>query len=277
ETESEVKFDGEEAKARTEGEVGDCVKCGGPVRAEMAKISKTKLNIVDPDEMMRRYGADTVRLYMLSDAPPDRMQVWSEAGINGAWRTINRLWHLVTESLPLLPPIGEPIPTQLNSKNRELRRKAHQCILRVTEAIEGGFQFNTAIARCNELVNQLKSFSGPMNPAVRREVLEILIRILSPIVPHFAEECWERLGHTTSIFAAGWPQADPLVAREEKVEISLQVNGKTRAVISVPAESTREDLEREALAHPDIQRWLQGKTVAKVIAVPGRTVNVVAR
>ena len=273
--ESEVKFADEAAKVKTEGQVGTCGKCGWPVQAEMAKISKTKLNIVDPDEMMRRYGADTVRLYMLSDAPPDRMQVWSEAGINGAWRTINRLWHLVKESLPLLPPVGEPIPTQLNSKNRDLRRKAHQCIMRVTEAIEGGFQFNTAIARCNELVNQIKSFSGNMNPAVRRECLEILIRILSPIVPHFSEECWEMLGHRASIFTIGWPQADPLAAKEERVEISLQVNGKTRAVISVPAESAREELEREALSHPDIQRWVQGKEVVKIIAVPGRTVNIV--
>jgi leucyl-tRNA synthetase len=276
--EEEVEFASDEARKETQGAIGKCRKCGTDgVQAEMTKISKTKLNIVDPDAMMDRYGADTVRLYMLSDTPPDRMQVWSEAGINGAWRTINRLWSLVHENLTKVSPLGAAMPTQLNGKNRDLRRTAHQCIQKVTDAIEGGFQFNTAIARCNELLNQLKAFKGPVNPVVLREVLETVIRIFSPIVPHFAEECWEKLGHKDSIFAAGWPVADPAAAKEESLEIPVQVNGKVRAVLQVKADANPASVEAAALAHPDVRKWLEGKEIAKVIVVPGRTVNIAVK
>jgi len=258
-------------------EGGTCATCGRPVRHEMTKISKTKLNIVDPDEMFNRYGADTVRLYMLSDAPPDRMQVWSEEGINGAWRTLSRLWTLIHDSLEKVAPAGESFPTQLNSKNVDLRRKTHQCIQKVTEAIEGGFQFNTAIARCNELLNMVRGFKKPINPVVLREVLETVVRILSPIIPHFAEECWEHLGHAESVFAAGWPEADPAVAREETLEIPIQVNGKVRARIKVRAEAAPEEMERLALADATVRTYTEGKEVAKVIVVPGRLVNIAVK
>ncbi len=253
---------------------GRCTLCGVPVKSEMTKISKSKFNVVDPDEMFANYGADTVRLYMLSDAPPDRMQVWSEAGINGAWRMLNRLWDMAVANLEHLAPRGAAVPGDLNGDSRALRRKAHQCIQRVTEAIEGGFQFNTAIARCNELLNQLRAVTETVDPVVLREVLETVIRVLSPIVPHFAEELWRRMGYTDSIFGAGWPEADASVAREEELLIPVQVNGKLRARLTVAADTDAGAIERAALADENVRKWTAGKTVRKVIVVPGKLVNI---
>ncbi len=253
-----------------------CQACGTSVRAEMTKISKSKYNVVNPDEMIENYGADTVRLYMLSDAPPDKMQVWSEAGIRGSWRMLNRLWDLVTDNLDAVAPVGSATPEELDSINRGLRRKAHQCILRVTAAIEQGFQFNTAIARCNELLNQLREARDEVDPVVLREVLETVIRVLSPIVPHFAEELWERLGYGESIFTSGWPTADEAVAREEELSIPVQINGKVRSRLTVPADITQSALEAQAMVAPDVHRWTDGKTIRKIIVIPGRLVNIVA-
>jgi len=258
-------------------EGGTCSKCGSPVRSEMTKISKTKLNIVDPDEMFATYGADTVRLYMLSDAPPDRMQIWKEEGIKGAWRTMNRLWNLVEENAPKAAPVGSPIPENLDNENRALRRKTHQLIQSVTQAIEGGFHFHTAVARCNELLNFLRQVGPKAHPAVLRETIETVVRILSPIIPHFAEEAWEKLGHSESIFSAGWPEADPRVAAEEEVEVVVQVNGKVRSRLRVPADISEKELQELALSDEKVKKAIEGKNVAKVIVVPRRLVNVAVR
>ncbi|HHQ49341.1 MAG TPA: leucine--tRNA ligase, partial [Acidobacteria bacterium] len=160
---------------------------------------------------------------------------------------------------------------------REIRRKTHQAIDRVTGAIEGGFQFNTAIARCNELLNALRSGFDKVHPAVLRETLEVILRVLSPIVPHMAEELWERLGHGESIFTAGWPEADPEAAREELVEIAVQVNGKLRSRLHVAPDVSKEELERLALADERVQKFIAGKQIARVIVVPGRLVNVAVK
>jgi leucyl-tRNA synthetase len=273
--ESDVQFTDDAARSRTEGIVGSCTRCSAEgVRAEMTKISKSKLNIVDPDKMFNNYGADTVRLYMLSDAPPDKMQIWSEGGIKGAWRTLNRLWGLVLENLDLVAPAGTPVAAELDKPNRELRRTAHQCIMRITSAIEGGFQFNTAIARCNELLNELRKTGDTVDPALLREVLETVVRVLSPIVPHFSEELWERLGHTRSIFACGWPEAEADIAKEEELVIPIQVNGKVRSRLTVAADTDQGKLEAMALADETVQRNIEGKTVRKVIVIPGRMINI---
>jgi leucyl-tRNA synthetase len=255
-----------------------CSKCGGDrVHFEMAKISKSKLNIVDQDAMMERFGADTLRFYVLSDSPPDRMQIWTEDGINGAWRTINRLWRLVMDNLEKIAPPGAPIPAGLDAANRNLRRKTHQCVRKAAESIEGGYQFNTAIARTNELLNLLRSMRDRADPAVLREALEVVILSLSPIIPHFAEECWSRMGHGRSIFEESWPIPDEAAAREEEVEIPVQINGKVRARITVPADLPADELERLALADSGIQAQIAGKTLAKVVTVPGRLVNIAAK
>jgi leucyl-tRNA synthetase len=202
------------------------------------------------------------------------MQVWSESGINGAWRLLNRLWDLVVASIPAMAPAGVPIPAGLDDTNTALRRKAHQCILRVTEAIEGGFQFNTAIARCNELITQWRGAGDRTHPAVLREVVEIVLRVLSPIVPHFAEELWSRLGHAGSIFLYGWPAADMEAAREQELVIPVQVNGKVRARLVLALEATGPEIEAAALSNADVMKWTDGKTVRKVIVVPGKLVNI---
>jgi len=264
-------------EGRREGDVihdGKCAHCNEPVKSEMTKISKSKYNVVDPDKMFDRFGADTVRLYMVSDAPPDKMQVWSESGIHGAWRLLSRLWTLVTTQIPTLSQPGDPIPAQLDAAALALRRKTHQCVMRVTEAIEGGFQFNTAIARCNELLALFRASSDKTHPAIRRETIEFVLRVLSPIVPHFAEELWSRLGNTQSIFRCGWPQADATVAREDKVEMPVQINGKIRARLTFATDTDQQTVQAVVLADPEVQRWTQGLTVRKIIVVPNKLVNI---
>jgi leucyl-tRNA synthetase len=261
---------------RREGDAildGKCAHCGEAVRSEMTKISKSKFNVVDPDKMFDSFGTDTVRLYMVSDAPPDKMQVWSESGINGSWRMLSRLWDMVLTAADQMAPAGTEIPAELDPANRALRRKAHQCIMRVTDAIEGGFQFNTAIARCNELLHQLRN-AKDVHPAVLREAIETVLRVLSPIVPHFSEELWERLGHAESIFACGWPEADAEIAKEEELVFPVQVNGKVRGRVTLPPDADAATVEAAAKADPAVQKWLEGKTIRKVIVIPGKLVNI---
>jgi len=253
---------------------GKCSACGVPVRSEMTKISKSKFNVVDPDSMFDSFGTDTVRLYMVSDAPPDKMQIWSESGINGSWRMLNRLWDLVIASLEKMAATDTAIPAELDDTNRALRRKTHQCIMRVTDAIEGGFQFNTAIARCNELLHQLRGAKESVHPTVLREVIETVIKLLSPIVPHFSEELWQRLGHSDCIFLSGWPKADAEIAKEEQVVIPVQVNGKLRTRLTLAPDADRGAIEEAAKAAPEVQKWIEGKTIRKVIVIPGKLVNI---
>ena len=283
--ESDVEFNDEAARGRTQGSVGKCRRCGRDgVSAEMTKISKTKLNIVDPDAMFDRVGTDAVRLYMLSDSPPDRMQVWSEAGLNGAWRTINRLRLTVQEwtdgSAGVLADVDGPEPSHLDKKNEELLRKAHQCIKAVTGAIEGGFHFNTAIARCNELLNLLRqrmTGRSVVNGAVARVVIESIMRVLSPIIPHLAEELWQELGHKESIFKAGWPQVNEALAKEDTVEVPVQIGGKLRAKLNLSVTAEPHEMEAAALADEKIKELLSGKEIVKIVAVPGRMVNIVTK
>lgn len=253
---------------------GKCADCGAAVRAEMTKISKSKLNVVDPGTMFDQYGADTVRLYMLSDAPPDRMQVWSEDGIRGAWRMIVRFWQLAMGNLDRVAPKGAAVPEKLDEQNKALRRKTHQCIKKVTGAIDGGFHFNTAIARCNELLNQIRSVQDKVDGAVLREALETAVIILSPVIPHFSEEIWHRMGNEDSIFQAAWPEADKQVAAEETIEMPVQINGKVRARLMLPADLSRKAIEEKVLADEKVAALISGKTVKKLVVVPGRLVNI---
>lgn len=283
----DVEFNSDADKSKTQGVIGKCKKCGyDKVTAEMTKISKTKLNIVDPDEMFDRVGTDAVRLYMLSDAPPDRQQIWSEAGLNGASRTLSRIrltveeWIDEDESKFTLAPLGTARPSELDQKNTELLKKTHQCIKAVTQAIEGGFHFNTAIARCNELLNLLRSSmsdSGTIDGAVAREVLETIIKIFSPITPHLAEELWQALGQPESIFTSSWPVADEELAKEDSVEIPVQINGKIKARINVSPDASTDNMQEIAMSDEKVKEALSDKNVVKVIAVPGRMVNIVVK
>lgn len=264
---------------RRDGEAivdGRCATCGGPVRGEMTKISKSKLNIVDPDSMMDRFGADCVRLYMLSDAPPDQQQVWSDERMQGSWRFLNRLWDTVTKAIDTIGGVEGEVPRELDASSAALRRKTHLSLQKITDAIEGGYRFNTAISSVMELLNLVRS-GKPVACAVLRETIEIMLVALAPIVPHFAEELWERLGHTESIFQARWPEPDAVAMKAATVEIPVQVNGKVKARLSVAPELAAPELEAAALAHEKVQSAIDGREIKKIVAVPGRIVNVAVK
>jgi len=251
---------------------GTCAECGREVRAELTKISKSKLNIVDPDRMIDRYGADCVRLYMLSDTPPEQDRIWSDERMQGAWRFLNRLWETAGE-VASSNVSADPQKT-LTGADRDLRRKTHLSIAKVTEAIEGGFHFNTAISSVMELLNQVRR-SAQVHPGVLREAVETMLILLAPIVPHFSEELWSRLGHRESIFRTSWPRMDPAALEVEEMEIPVQVNGKLRARIVVPASTDEAGLESAALGSDRVIQALGKSPVRKTIVIPGRLVNIV--
>jgi leucyl-tRNA synthetase len=262
---------------RREGDAligGNCAACGAKVRGQMTKISKSKLNIVDPDEMIERYGADCVRLYMLSDTPPDQDRIWSDERMRGAWRFLNRLREVVGGYLEVIGGADRGMPAELDEAARELRRRTHLSIRKVTEAIEGGFRFNTAISSVMELLNQIRS-PREVHPAVLREALESILLLLSPIAPHFCEELWSRLGHAESIFQGEWPEVDPEALRVEEAEVVVQVNGKLRSRVTVPADAPAELLEERARGDAKVKSFLGDREIRKVIVVPGKLVNIV--
>ncbi|SNB75889.1 leucyl-tRNA synthetase [Arboricoccus pini] len=238
------------------------------------KMSKSKLNTVDPTEIIGGYGADTARLFMLSDSPPERDLEWTEAGIDGAWRYINRLWRLVTERVPALAPVGAGVPQELSDgADLELKRLLHRSIANVTVELDR-FHFNKAVALLREFSNGIEAYAGT-NGALQREVLERLVRMLEPLIPHLAHELWRHLGHETLLADEPWPKADPRFTVEDEVVIAIQVNGKRRAEIRVPKGSSNAVLEGQALAEANVQRAMEGKAPRKVIIVPDKIVNVV--
>jgi leucyl-tRNA synthetase len=238
-------------------------------------MSKSKKNVVDPERIMERYGADTARWFMLSDSPPERDVEWTAAGVEGAARHIQRVWRLLEEALPGLPPPGAPMPA-LDGPALDLRRAAHRTIAGVTADIEG-FTFNKAVARLYELTNALAraDAAAPGMAAARREAFETLALLCAPMTPHFAEAMWDALGHGTLVVATPWPEADPSLLQAETIRLAVQVNGKKRAEIEVAPDAAAEAVEAEALADPAIMRALGEKAPRRVIVVPGRIVNVV--
>lgn len=235
----------------------------------MEKISKSKNNGDSPDDLLARYGADTLRLYMLFTAPPERDLEWSETAIEGAWRFLNRLWAM-TQAVQAggnesLAPDAE----------RALLRKLHQTIAKVTHDIEH-FQYNTMVAACMELANTLQKAveQAPAAPAVRT-TLAGLVQLLNPAVPHLTEELWQQLGHPTPLTATPWPVADAALAKEDEITLVVQINGKLRAKLTLAADADEATAVAAALAAPEIVAWLQGVPPAKTIYVPGRLVNLV--
>jgi leucyl-tRNA synthetase len=241
------------------------------------KMSKSKRNTVDPTATIAAYGADTARLFMLSDSPPERDLEWTEAGIDGAWRYLNRLWRLFDERLPVLAPSGAAPPGPLSPAAAELKRVIHQTIAAVSDELER-FHFNKAVALIRELSNGLEAFdpADPAAPALLRRGLETLVLLLGPMVPHLAEELWARLGRETLLADAPWPEADPAWLVEDRVTLAVQVNGKLRATITLPRGSDREAAESAALAEPNVRRAIEGRPLRKVIVVPDKIVNLVA-
>lgn len=245
----------------------------GMVLKDGAKMSKSLGNIVSPEDIIEKYGADTARLFILFAAPPEKDLEWSDQGVEGCFRFLQRVWRLVEELMPMLnAPSGD------EKADREVRRLVHKTIKKVTDDIEGRFNFNTAISAIMEMVNVLNSSKGkPVSGKVIREAVETLLLLLAPFAPHITEELWERLGHETSIHLMSWPVADEAAMAEEEVEVVVQVNGKVRAKILMPAEITEEVMKEAALKHEKISSLLEGKTVVKVITVPRKLVNIVVK
>lgn len=256
----------------------------GMVLKDGSKMSKSKGNVVDPSDMIAKYGADTVRLFCLFAAPPERDFDWSETGIEGAYRFVGRVWRLFVELRPVLSPVKACSSTSamaLSPQARELRLREHATVRKVGEDIGNRYQFNTAIAAIMELVNTLylvkdELTSSPEGRETLSSALATVLTLLFPFTPHLCEELWEDLGHPESLTRESWPEWQTEALRRDVVTVVVQVNGKLRGKLDVPADASREETERAALAEPNIARHLEGMTVRKVIVVPGKLVNVVA-
>jgi leucyl-tRNA synthetase len=267
----------------------------GMVLNNGAVMSKSKGNVVDPDDMIQTYGADALRLYVMFVAPPEKEVEWTDAGLEGASRFLHRVWRLVEFLRPAIAGAPAPDSSACDGDERALRRRTHVTIRRVTGDIAPRMHLNTAISALMELVNEMYAFCDRhgLRPgrdedtaptigraatrAVLREAVESLVRLLAPFTPHMAEELWERLGHEGGLDAAGWPAADEAAAREEELEVPVQVNGKVRGRIVVSADASERDIETAALASPQIQPHLASRTVAKVIVARGRLVSIVVK
>jgi len=250
---------------------------------QLYKMSKSKGNVVAPDPLIERYGAYTVRVYTLFIGPPEKDAEWNDQGIEGASRFLRRLWVRVHENADLLAQARDQT-CQIGTMQgpvRDLYRKAHETIDRVTHNMEDDFHFNAAIALIMELCNAIdachpKQNAGPQHEAVFRFAVETSVLLLSPFAPHIAEELWAVLGHSPSILQCPWPKTDPNALLRDTTEIVLQVNGKIRGRITVPAGIDKERLEDIVLGHEKVQKHIDGKTVRKTVVVPDRLVNVVA-
>jgi len=267
----------------TDAEGGLCDAAGRPVTiGRLEKMSKSKKNVVDLDDIVDTYGADTARLYLMSDSPPERDLEWTETGIEGTWRYVNRLWRMVSEPAVPLPPLGSAngagaMPASLVPALAALRRQTHKTVASVTDDLDK-FRFNRAVARIRELTNALEDIpeTEPGAGAALREGLEAATRLIGPMMPHLAEEMWQTLGHTTLLADQPWPAADPDLARDESVTIAVQVNGKLRGTIDLPRDAASGEVEEAALALPQVVRFLDGRAPKKVVVVPNRIVSVVA-
>ena len=270
----------------------------GMVLRNGAVMSKSKGNVVDPDEMTSIYGADALRLYEMFVAPPEKETEWTDAGLEGSARFLSRVWRLVT---PLAATFGSgvvvvPVPAVLTDAERSLRRKTHDTIRRVSADLDPRVHLNTAVSALMELTNELYAFCeqerlGPYltepgqealsasssAAAVLKEATEALVLMLAPFTPHLAEELWEALGHSEGVEASGWPAFDPDIARAEELVLPIQVNGKVRARLTVAAETPETELRQLALEHPNVQTYTSGKSIDRVVVVPRKVVSVVTK
>ncbi|OHC75573.1 MAG: leucine--tRNA ligase [Rhodospirillales bacterium RIFCSPLOWO2_12_FULL_58_28] len=240
------------------------------------KMSKSRKNVVDPEAIISAYGADTARLFMLSDSPPERDLDWTDAGVDGAWRYINKLWRMVASAGTYLLPAAADMPDNLSDDCKALRQAVHRTIAAVSGDLDR-FHFNKAVARIRELTNNVDALAENEEgaPWVIREGLETIIRLIAPMTPHIAEELWLTLGHDALLVDAAWPKADDSLLREDCVTIGVQVNGKLRGTIDLPKDADESEVEKSALALPNVVKAIDGKKVRKVIIVPNRIVNVV--
>jgi leucyl-tRNA synthetase len=268
-----VKNDKGGIDSATQKSTGETLEYAGVI-----KMSKSKLNTVDPEDLIKEYGADTVRLFSMFAAPPDQSLEWTDSGVEGAFRFLKKLWraaHAHTEA----GQAGEIEQDALDETQRNLRRKTHETLKKVGDDFGRRQTFNTAIAAVMELLNYVSKHAdraSALGLAVEREALEVAVLTLSPIVPHISHELWKLLGHDNAVIDASWPQVDEAALVRDSITIVAQVNGKVRAQVEVPADADKETLERLALSQENVQKFIDGKMIRKVIVVPGKLVNVVA-
>jgi leucyl-tRNA synthetase len=262
---------------------GKCVECSRVVSVgRMEKMSKSKHNVVDPDDMIRQYGADTTRLFILFAAPPERDLDWNDQGVEGCYRFLNRVWRMVRRIATSAAGLRRDAAALADASGPALalRRKTHQTIRKVTDDIQERAHFNTAVAAIMELINLLYQFpvedvrDAPTQQALW-EAAEASALLLSPFTPHIAEDLWQQLGHGDSIVRQPWPSYDPTLTQEDEITVVIQVNGRVRSRLTAPASMAEDDLREAALRHERIQEWVAGKAVRKVIVVPQKLVNIV--
>jgi leucyl-tRNA synthetase len=247
-----------------------------------AKMSKSKGNVVDPENMISEYGTDTTRLFLLFAAPPEKDLEWSDQGVAGSARFLHRLWNLVQDLLPELQGVApyQGAGIELSSELSEFRHKVHATIKKVTEDIEDSFHFNTAIAAVMELVNAfylaVENLSkDDVTVRVFREAVETILLLVSPMVPHISEELWQALGHATLLSEVSWPQAQSEALTVSAMTVVIQVNGKVRSRMVVSASAPDDNIKNWALNDPAIAKWLQGKPPKKIILARRKLVNIV--
>jgi leucyl-tRNA synthetase len=243
-------------------------------------MSKSKGNVVDPNELIEKYGADTVRLFSLFAAPPERDLEWSDKGVEGASRFLNRIYRFVLKNKDLIINTSGELSGDLDEKSRALHRKTHQTIRKVTRDLENDFHFNTAISAVMELINLMLSLVSDESehnislPVIRKGVDATLL-LLYPMTPHFCSELWEVIGHDNQLEDYSWPSFDPESAKEDEIIVVLQVNGKVRSRLHVAPGIDNEELKKLTMEDNKVQKFIAGKPVKKVIVVPKKLVNVV--
>jgi leucyl-tRNA synthetase len=250
---------------------GQPVEIGGT-----EKMSKSKNNGVDPQELIEQYGADTARLFMMFAAPPEQSLEWSDAGVEGGYRFLKRLWKIVHDHVST-GVVAKYTGGELNAAQKALRFQLHSAIQKITDDYGRRKQFNTAIAACMELLNNYgkTDLSGDVGRAVAQEVLETAVILLSPIIPHACEALWSELQPGTELLDQAWPQADATALVQDEIELVVQVNGKLRGNITVAKDADKAAIEALALANPQVQKFIEGQPIKKLIVVPGRLINIV--
>jgi len=293
--EVKVETDGDTRRA-TLAATGEAIEIGA-----IEKMSKSKRNTVDPDDIIEAYGADVARWFMLSDSPPERDVEWTERGVQGAWRFAQRLWRLIGEAAELAQTAPAERPERFSDQALALRKAAHRALARVSDDIEK-LHFNVCVAHIYEFANALNAIIGDIGaqtgavenaqtgargrprensvaPAdlrwALREAVNILVQLFHPMMPHLAEECWSLLGHDTLVAQAAWPQLEPALLVEDALTLPVQINGKKRADVTVARDAGEAEIKAAVLALDAVKKALEGKPPKKVIVVPGRIVNVV--
>jgi leucyl-tRNA synthetase len=249
----------------------------GMIIKDGAKMSKSKGNVVSPDKLIQKYGADTVRVYTLFIGPPDKDAEWNDRAVEGAFRFLGRVWRLVQQHAGRIRDIDAEPAIEPNEMEREVRRVVHATIKKVTGDIEDRFHYNTAISALMELINSLYATDlDTAAPSIVKEALETLLTLLYPMAPHICEELWSELGHSESLLLREWPKYDKSAIKTDEVLIVVQVNGKIRCRLTMPADCDEEKVKEAALEDSNVKKFLSEKSVRKVIVVPKKLVNIVA-